>query len=131
LRDGWYHTGDLGAFDADGYLSIVGRARDVIRSGGETISPVEVEQALAAHPAFAEVAVVGVPDASWGEIVTACVVVKAGAEAPDLESLRAWCSDRLASFKQPRRLVVLDSLPRTPATGQVQRTLIVERLISG
>jgi len=131
LQDGWYHTGDLGAFDTDGYLSIVGRARDVIRSGGETISPVEIEQVLASHPAFAEVAVVGVPDMSWGEVVTACVVVKAGSDAPDLELLRIWCSDRLASFKHPRRLVVLESLPRTPATGQVQRTLIVERLIAG
>jgi acyl-CoA synthetase (AMP-forming)/AMP-acid ligase II len=128
LRDGWYHTGDLGAFDAEGYLSIVGRARDVIRSGGETISPVEVEQVLVGHPAFAEVAVVGVPDVSWGEIVTACVVVRAGADAPDVDSLRAWCADRLASYKHPRRVVVLDALPRTAATGQVQRTLIVERL---
>ncbi len=131
LRDGWYHTGDLGAFDADGYLSIVGRARDVIRSGGETISPVEIEQVLTAHPAFAEVAVVGVPDPTWGEIVTACVVVRAGADAPDVDALRAWCAGRLAAFKHPRRIVVLDSLPRTPATGQVQRTLIVERLIAG
>jgi acyl-CoA synthetase (AMP-forming)/AMP-acid ligase II len=131
LRDGWYHTGDLGAFDADGYLSIVGRARDVIRSGGETISPVEIEQVLASHPACAEVAVVGVPDPSWGEIVTACIVVRAGSEPPDVESLRTWCSDRVASFKHPRRVVVLEALPRTPATGQVQRTLIVERLITG
>jgi acyl-CoA synthetase (AMP-forming)/AMP-acid ligase II len=129
LHDGWYHTGDLGAFDADGYLSIVGRARDVIRSGGETISPVEIEQVLASHPSFAEVAVVGVPDTTWGEIVTACVVVRAGSDAPDVDSLRAWCADRLASYKHPRRVVVVDALPRTPATGQVQRTLIVERLI--
>ena len=128
LRDGWYHTGDLGSFDADGYLSIVGRARDVIRSGGETISPVEVEQALAAYPALAEVAVVGVPDVAWGEVVTACVVVRAGEEAPDVDSLRAWCADRLAPYKHPRRVVVLDALPRTAATGQVQRTLIVERI---
>ena len=70
------------------------------------------------------------PDASWGEVVTACVVVRAGAEAPDVDSLRAWCADRLASFKHPRRIVVLDALPRTPATGQVQRTLIVERLVA-
>ena len=131
LQDGWYHTGDLGAFDADGYLSIVGRARDVIRSGGETIAPVEVEQALASHPAFVEVAVVGVPDPQWGEIVTACVVIAAGSEAPDVEALRAWCGGRLASFKHPRRVVVLDALPRTPATGQVQRTLIVERIVTG
>jgi acyl-CoA synthetase (AMP-forming)/AMP-acid ligase II len=131
LRDGWYHTGDLGALDADGYLSIVGRARDVIRSGGETVSPVEVEQVLLSHPAFAEVAVVGLPDVSWGEVVTACVVVRPGTDAPDVDALRAWCADRLAPFKQPRRLVVLDALPRTPATGQIQRTLIVERIQSG
>jgi acyl-CoA synthetase (AMP-forming)/AMP-acid ligase II len=131
LRDGWYHTGDLGAFDDDGYLAIVGRARDVIRSGGETISPVEVEQVLVAHPAFAEVAVVGVPDPAWGEIVTACVVLRPGSDPPDVESVRAWCADRLASFKHPRRVVVLEALPRTPATGQVQRTLIVERLVTG
>ena len=102
----------------------------MIRSGGETISPVEVEQVLVAHPAFAEVAVVGVPDTAWGEVVTACVVVRPGEAAPDVDALRLWCSDRLASFKHPRRVVVLDALPRTPATGQVQRTLIVERLIS-
>jgi acyl-CoA synthetase (AMP-forming)/AMP-acid ligase II len=131
LRDGWYHTGDLGAFDDDGYLSIVGRARDVIRSGGETISPVEVEQALVAHPAFAEVAVVGLPDAAWGEIVTACVVLRPGSAPPDVDAVRAWCADRLAPFKHPRRLVVLDALPRTAATGQVQRTLLVERLTPG
>jgi acyl-CoA synthetase (AMP-forming)/AMP-acid ligase II len=130
LHDGWYHTGDLGAFDDEGYLSIVGRGRDVIRSGGETIAPIEIEQVLGSHPAFAEVAVVGVPDAQWGEIVTACVVVVAGAEAPDIEGLRAWCGDRLASFKHPRRIVVLDALPRTPATGQVQRTLIVEHIVT-
>jgi acyl-CoA synthetase (AMP-forming)/AMP-acid ligase II len=131
LQDGWYHTGDLGAFDDEGSLAIVGRARDVIRSGGETIAPVEVEQALADHPALAEVAVVGVPDAQWGEVVTACVVLAAGAEAPDVDDLRAWCGDRLASFKHPRRIVVVEALPRTPATGQVQRTLMVERIVAG
>ena len=131
LQDGWYHTGDLGAFDADGYLSIVGRARDVIRSGGETISPVEVEQVLVAHPAFAEVAVVGVPDASWGEIVTADAWVPCGPRPRRRSTtLRAWCADHLAPFQHPRRIVVLDALPRTPATGQVQRTLIVERLLA-
>src|SRR5262249_58761331 len=87
LRDGWYHTGDLGAFDDDGYLSIVGRARDVIRSGGETIAPVEVEHVLAAHPDVGEVAVIGLPDAEWGEVVTAVVVVRARAAAPDAHPL--------------------------------------------
>jgi fatty-acyl-CoA synthase len=128
LVDGWYHTGDLGAFDDEGYLSIVGRARDVIRTGGETVAPVEVEQVLSTHDAIAEVAVVGVPDPQWGEVVTAVVV--ASGEPPDIDALRAFCEGRLATFKQPRRVVVVDALPRTSATGQVQRTLIIERLLS-
>jgi acyl-CoA synthetase (AMP-forming)/AMP-acid ligase II len=130
LRDGWYHTGDLGTFDEEGYLSIVGRARDVIRTGGETVAPTEVEAVLSTHPAIGEIAVVGVPDPQWGEVVTAVVVVRAGTTAPDLEALRSFCTGRLAAFKQPRRLAVVDALPRTAATGQVQRTLIVERLQS-
>jgi fatty-acyl-CoA synthase len=128
LRDGWYHTGDLGAVDDEGYLSIVGRARDVIRTGGETVAPPEVEHVLGAHPAVAEVAVVGVPDVQWGEVVTAVVVVRPGADAPNLDALRAFCAGRLASFKHPRRLALVDALPRTAATGQIQRTLLVERL---
>jgi acyl-CoA synthetase (AMP-forming)/AMP-acid ligase II len=128
LRDGWYHTGDLGAFDEEGYLSIVGRARDVIRTGGETVAPPEVEQVLSSHPAVAEVAVVGVPDAAWGEVVAAVVVVRDGHPVPELDALRAFCTGRLAPFKQPRRLALVDALPRTAATGQIQRTLLVERL---
>jgi acyl-CoA synthetase (AMP-forming)/AMP-acid ligase II len=130
LRDGWYHTGDLGTFDDEGYLSIVGRARDVIRTGGETVAPPEVEEVLSTHPAIGEIAVVGVPDPQWGEVVTAVVVIRAGTTAPDLDALRSFCTGRLAAFKQPRRLAVVDALPRTAATGQVQRTLIVERLQS-
>ncbi len=129
LRDGWYHTGDLGALDDEGYLSIVGRARDVLRTGGETVSPTEVEAVLVTHPAVAEVAVVGVPDVRWGEVVCA-VVVPASGRGGDLtvETLRAHCEGRLAGFKHPRRLALTDALPRTPATGQVQRTLLVEQL---
>jgi acyl-CoA synthetase (AMP-forming)/AMP-acid ligase II len=128
LRDGWYHTGDLGALDDEGYLSIVGRARDVLRTGGETVAPGEVETVLAAHPAVAEVAVVGLPDVQWGEIVCAVVVpVEHRSEELSVEALRAHCSGRLASFKQPRRLELVEALPRTPATGQIQRTLLVER----
>lgn len=127
LRDGWYRTGDLGAFDDEGYLSIIGRARDIIRTGGETVAPGEIEVAIATHPGVAEVAVVGVPDAQWGEIVCAVVVAVPGHEV-DLEAIRAHCVDRLAAFKHPRRLELADELPRTPATGQVQRTLLVERI---
>jgi acyl-CoA synthetase (AMP-forming)/AMP-acid ligase II len=129
LRDGWYHTGDLGSFDDEGYLSIVGRARDVIRTGGETVAPGEVEAALATHPGVREVAVVGVPDPKWGEIVCAVVVAQPGADdALDLDDLRAHSATRLAPFKQPRRMQIVDALPRTPATGQVQRPLLVERI---
>ena len=129
LADGWYHTGDLGVIDDDGYVAIVGRARDVIRSGGETIAPGEVEAVLREHPAVADVAVVGIPDMQWGEVVTAVVVVRDGAHSLDVESVRAFCTNRLASAKHPRRVEVVDALPRTAATGQVQRTLIVERLL--
>jgi fatty-acyl-CoA synthase len=123
--DGWYHSGDLGALDDEGYVSIVGRMRDVIRTGGETVSPTEVEAALASHPAIIDVAVVGLPDPDWGEVVCAAVVVSAPI---GLAELRAFCAPTLAPHKQPRRLELVDALPRTAATGQVQRTLLVERL---
>jgi acyl-CoA synthetase (AMP-forming)/AMP-acid ligase II len=135
LDDGgplWYHTGDLGVLDDEGYLSIVGRAKDVLRSGGETVAPSEVEAVLADHPAIAEVAVVGVPDVDWGEVVCAVVVVREGHDdAVDVDALRQHCDGRLATFKQPRRVEIVDALPRTAATGQIQRTLLVERITSG
>ena len=126
--DGWYRTGDLADVDDEGYLTIVGRARDVIRTGGETVSPLEVEQVLATHPRVADVAVVGLPDARWGEVVCAVVVPAAGRDAPELTDLQDHCAGRLARFKQPRRLVVVDTLPRTASTNQVQRRLLAERL---
>lgn len=130
LTDGWYRSGDLGALDADGFLSITGRARDVIRSGGETVAPAAVEAVLATHPAVAEVAVVGVPDPEWGECVCACVVAVPG-RPPTLEELRDHTRAALAPPSRPRRLVLLDELPRTAATRQVQRTLLVERIQAG
>lgn len=131
LRDGWYHTGDLGVLDDEGYLSIVGRARELLRTGGETVAPAEVEAVLATHPAVAEVAVVGVPDTSWGEVVCAVVVARDGTDPLTLDALRAHCAGRLAPYKQPRRIELADALPRTAATGQVQRTLLVERIVAG
>jgi fatty-acyl-CoA synthase len=128
VRDGWYRTGDLGILDDDGYLSIVGRARDIIRTGGETVSPTEIEREVATHPAVAEVAVVGLPDPKWGEIVCAVVVLRTGATF-SLDELRRHCAG-LARFKQPRRLELVEALPRTSATGQVQRTLLVERMVA-
>jgi fatty-acyl-CoA synthase len=131
LVGGWYHTGDLGVLDDEGYVSIVGRARDVIRTGGETVAPPEVEAVVGSHPDVAEVAVVGVPDPRWGEVVTAVIVPRAGASPVTVEELRAFCAGRLAAFKQPRRVETVASLPRTAATGQIQRPLIVEQLQQG
>jgi acyl-CoA synthetase (AMP-forming)/AMP-acid ligase II len=130
LQDGWYHTGDLGELDAEGYVSVVGRLKEIIRTGGEGVAPAEVEAALADHPDVAEVAVVGIPDMRWGEVICAVVVPKPGC-TPSLAALQAHCENRLASFKKPRRLECVSELPRTAATGQVQRRLLVERIVSG
>jgi len=130
LVDGWYRTGDLAELDDEGYVSIVGRARDVIRTGGETVAPAEVEAALATMASIRDIAVVGVPDPAWGEVVCAVVVVTGDAPPPSLEDLRGHCVGRLAGYKQPRRVVVVDEIPRTPTTGAVQRRLIVERLVA-
>jgi acyl-CoA synthetase (AMP-forming)/AMP-acid ligase II len=130
LRNGWYHTGDLGALDEEGYLSIVGRARDVIRTGGETVAPGEVEAVLARHPDVREVAVVGIPDPTWGEVVCAVVVPKDPAAPPNLDSVRSHSERSLAGFKLPRRIECVAELPRTAATGQIQRSLVVERVLA-
>ena len=129
LVDGWYHTGDVGVLDDEGYLSIVGRVRDIIRTGGETVGPGEVEDALRDHPGVAEVAVVGIVDPQWGEVVCAVIVAASGG-APTLDELSVHCEGRLARFKRPRRLEVVEALPRTAATGQVQRSLLVERILA-
>jgi acyl-CoA synthetase (AMP-forming)/AMP-acid ligase II len=128
--DGWFRTGDVAAEDDEGFLSIVGREKDVIRTGGESVAPTEVEGVLADHPGFADVAVVGLPDPQWGEVVCAAVVLRDGAAAPTVEELAEHCGPRLAKFKRPRRVEVVDAIPRTPATNQVQRRLIVERILS-
>jgi len=128
--DGWFRTGDVAVRDTAGFYTIVGRVKDVIRTGGETVAPTEVELALVDHPAIADVAIVGIPDAHWGEVVCAVVVVREGEAAPDVDDLRAHLGGRLARFKHPRRVVTLDRIPRTPATGQVQRRLLVEEITS-
>jgi malonyl-CoA/methylmalonyl-CoA synthetase len=116
--DGFFRTGDLGELDAAGYLRIVGRSKELIISGGYNVYPREVEDVLGTHPAFAEVTVAGRPSEEWGEEVTAFVVLRDGEQAPDVAALRAWAGDRLAPFKLPRALVVLDHLPRN-ALGKV------------
>ena len=127
LVDGWYATGDHAEVDGEGYLRIVGRAGDVIRTGGESVAPSEVEAVLAAMAGVRDVAVIGLPDPDWGEVVCAAIVCDVGAAPPTVAQLRAHCEHRLAAFKHPRRVVVVDAIPRTPATNQIQRRLLVER----
>ena len=130
LVDGWYRTGDLAELDADGFLTVTGRAHATIRSGGETVAPTEVEAVLRDHPDIVDVAVLGLPDADYGEVVCAVVVTLDGA-VPTLDGIREFATAALAGFKLPRRLVRVDAIPRTPATGQVQRHLLTERLAAG
>lgn len=130
LQEGWFHTGDLAVMDTEGYFAIVGRKKELIRSGGESVAPAEVEAALAEAPGVAEVCVVGVPDVEWGEIVCAVIVEEPDARV-SLSDLQRHCEGRIAGFKKPRRLGRVEALPRTAATGQVQRTLLVEQLQAG
>lgn len=125
----WFRMGDLGALDEDGYLSIVGRKKEVLRTGGESVSPNEVEGVLRDAPGVQEVAIVGLPDPEWGEVLCAAVVPAEGAH-PTLGALRDHCEGRLAGFKKPRRIALLDRLPRTAATSQVQRTMLVEEILT-
>jgi acyl-CoA synthetase (AMP-forming)/AMP-acid ligase II len=125
--DGWYKTGELADIDDEGYVSIRGRVSDMIRSGGETVAPAEVDAVLLEHPAVMDAAAAGVPDDSWGEIVTAFVVLRPGASIT-LPELQQHCDGRLARYKVPRRLVLVDSIPRTGATRQVQRRQLVQRV---
>jgi 2-furoate---CoA ligase len=125
LRDGWYFTGDMGYLDADGELHVSGRVDDMIISGGENIHPVEVEEVLARHPQVRDVAVVGEPDARWGERVVAFIV--RGRGALTAEAIDRYCREGsvLASFKRPRRVVFVETIPRT-ASGKILRRLLRE-----
>ena len=118
LEGGWFHTGDGGTYE-DGYLTISDRKKDVIISGGENVSSIEVEDALFSHPAVAEVAVIGVPDEKWGETVKALVVLAPGATADERELIE-HCRGRLTHFKCPTSVELRDALPRT-ATGKLQK----------
>ncbi|MGZ4493802.1 MAG: long-chain-fatty-acid--CoA ligase [Nocardioides sp.] len=115
--DGWFRTGDLGRVDDGGFVYVEDRLKDMIISGGENIYSPEVERVLAEHPAVAEVAVIGVPDDTWGEAVKAVVSLRPGVDASE-EELVGWCRERLAHFKCPRSIDVLDALPRNP-TGKI------------
>jgi acyl-CoA synthetase (AMP-forming)/AMP-acid ligase II len=128
FSDGWLKTGDLAAIDAEGYVTIVDRKKDMILSGGENVYSIEVESALLAHPGVLEAAVFGVPDADWGESVRAAIVMRPG-EAADAGVLQSFCRDRLAAYKVPRGIEFLSELPRT-GSGKIAKRVLRQDLES-
>jgi long-chain acyl-CoA synthetase len=128
IRDGWLFTGDLGYLDEDGYLFLVDRKKDLIKSGGRQVWPREVEEAIASHPAVAEVGVAGVPDQEFGEVVKAWVVLRPGQELTAGE-LKAHCKQLLAAYKVPKRIEFRDSLPKS-AVGKILRRELVRSEVS-
>jgi len=125
FRSGWYHTGDLAVWHEDGYIEVKDRSKDIIISGGENISSLEVEECLYRHPQVMEAAVVARPDEKWGETPCAFVTLKPGAADVGAEAIVAWCREHLAHFKVPRR-VVFGELPKT-STGKIQKYVLRER----
>jgi acyl-CoA synthetase (AMP-forming)/AMP-acid ligase II len=128
FRDGWFFTGELAERDDEGFYYIVGRTKEIIRSGGEWVAPVEVDAVLQDHPAIAEVAVAGVPDDHWGEVVTAFVVLRPG-QTVAVEDLRRHCEGKLTPYKHPRAVILVESIPRTKTTGQIQRRQLTEMAV--
>jgi len=126
LRDGWYRTGDLGRFDADGYLYVTGRIKEMINRGGEKVSPREVDDVLTAHPAVARAVTFPLPHPTLGEDVAAAIVLRPGAHASEAE-IRRFMSDRLAVFKVPRRLAFVDEI-LLGATGKPDRSRLAAAL---
>jgi acyl-CoA synthetase (AMP-forming)/AMP-acid ligase II len=129
IPDGWFHTGDGGLLDDEGYVHIQDRKKDVIISGGENVSSIEVEDAIFSHPKVAEVAVIGIPDERWGELVTALVVTVAG-EALTEDEVITWTRSRLAGYKCPKRVEFRTELART-ATGKLQKFKLREPYWAG
>jgi len=126
---GWFHTGDQGTLNADGYLTLTGRLKELINRGGEKISPLEVDAALLAHPKVSEAVAFGVPDDKYGEVVAAAVVMAPGAEGVTADDVKAFVRGKLASFKVPQKLYIAETLPRT-ATGKIQRRIVAKAFVS-
>jgi fatty-acyl-CoA synthase len=125
IVDGWFHTGDMALIDSEGFIEVVDRKKDLIISGGENISSIEVEGFLYKHPAVLEAAVIAAPDERWGEVPYAVVVLKPEAQASESELIE-FCRDNLAHYKAPKRVEFIEALPRT-ATGKIQKNLLRER----
>ncbi|HUX88528.1 MAG TPA: long-chain fatty acid--CoA ligase, partial [Chloroflexota bacterium] len=128
-RDGWFNTGDIGSRSADGYYTISGRARELIITGGYNVYPREVEEILLTHPDVGEAAVLGLPDPDLGEQVVAAIVCRPGSAhgTPTPDALVALCRDQLASYKKPRQIFFVDTLPRN-ALGKIQKHVLREDL---
>jgi fatty-acyl-CoA synthase len=129
FRGGWFHSGDLGVMYPDGYIELRDRAKDIIISGGENISTVEVEHALLSHPYVLEAAVVGVPDDKWGERPKAFVTLRAGTSATQQE-LIAHVRTKIAGYKAPREVAITVELPKT-STGKIQKFMLREKEWTG
>ena len=127
FRDGWFRTGDIGRLSADGYLRLVGRVKEMINRAGEKISPREVDEVLLTHPAVAEAATYGVPDAKYGEVVHAAVVTR---EAVEPKALMAYCGAQLAAFKVPVAIHIVAAIPKGD-TGKIQRSQLAQVLDDG
>ncbi len=122
IRDGWLHSGDMATIDADGFVYIQDRKKDMIISGGENVYPAEVENTLSAHPEIADIAVIGQPSDRWGESAAA-IVVRAGGSEISGDAIRDWCQGKLARFKQPRVVEFVDEIPRNP-TGKILKRIL-------
>jgi len=122
--DGWFRTGDAAWRDEDGFYYLVDRFKDMYKSGGENVAPAEVERVLGVHPDVEDIAIIGVPDARWGEVGKAFVVAREGATVT-LESLREYCAERIAKYKAPHHLVLVDALPRN-TTGKIVKARLTE-----
>ena len=129
IRDGWFHTGDMATVDEEGYIDIVDRKKDLIISGGENISSIEVEGVIYQHPAVLECAIIAMPDEQWGEIPLAAVVGKPGHQLTEAAVIE-FCRERLAHFKAPKKVEFFDVLPRT-ATGKVKKNELREKYWEG
>ncbi len=128
FTNGWFRTGDQGILDADGYLTLTGRIKELINRGGEKIGPREIDEVLLGHPAVAEAVAFGVAHPAWGEEVAAAIVLKEGLESPPNEAaILAYCKERLADFKCPKKIYITNAIPRT-ATGKIQRGAVATAL---
>jgi len=128
FRDGWFYTGDLGYFDEEGYLFVVGRKKDMVKSGGISVYPLEIESVLYGHADVLEAAVIGIPDPQWGEAVKAVIVLKTGAKIRG-EDLIQFCKERLAGYKVPKSVDIVASLPHTEI-GKVNKVKVREMILN-